>query len=41
MQIFVKTLTGKTVTIDVRVSDKISKVKDAIFAKDDIPPEEL
>ena len=33
MQIFVKTLTGKTITLDVEASDTIDNVKVAIVAK--------
>ena len=38
MQIFVKTLTGKTITLDVKVSNTINDVKWAIWDKEDIPP---
>jgi len=40
MQIFVKTLTGKTITLDVQPSDSIYYVKAKIQVKDDdaIPP---
>ena len=37
MQIFVKTLTGKTITLDVEPSDKIAVVKDKIQDKEGIP----
>ena len=37
MQIFVKTLTGKTMTIDVESSDKISEIKEKIADKEGIP----
>ena len=37
MQIFVKTLTGKTITLDVEPSDLISTVKAKIEDKESIP----
>ena len=38
MQIFVKTITGKHITLEVEPTDRVKSIKDKIYEREGIPP---
>jgi ubiquitin len=40
MQIFVKTLTGRTMTVEVQSTDSIASLKQKIYEKEGIPADQ-
>src|SRR3954471_16035483 len=40
MQVFVKTLTGKTIAVDVESTESVASVKDKIYQKEGIPADQ-
>jgi len=40
MQIFVKSLTGKTITVDVESTETVKDIKNKIQEREGIPPEQ-
>jgi len=41
MQIFIRMMIGKTITLEVSISDTIESVKDKISRKEDIPADHI